>query len=65
MTVTTVEEMTTTSASVSASPIAVPPARPAGTDWPRTSQERDEVESLLTHPPFVPPEPKGRRGQLA
>jgi integrase len=61
MTVTAVEHVTTTSASVSAGPIDVPPARLAGTAWPRTTQDRDDVESLLTHPPFTPPEPKGRR----
>jgi len=58
MTVTAVEHVTTTSASVSAGPIDVPPARLAGTAWPRTTQNRGDVESLLTHPPFTPPEPK-------
>jgi hypothetical protein len=38
----------------------LPSARPAGTDWPATRQERVEVRALLTHAPFAPAKPRGR-----
>lgn len=38
----------------------LPPARPAGKDWPVTRQKREEVFALLTRAPFARAKPSGR-----
>ena len=56
MTLTSVEKPRTSSPESAARPAA----RPAGTDWPTTVQERTAVQDLLTRSPFAPATPHGK-----
>jgi hypothetical protein len=62
MTSTSVDEskVVSTPAELAGTVHRFPPARPAGTDWPLTRQEREEVFALLTRAPFPPAKPTGR-----
>ena len=56
MTVSSIEQPAIAAALLVDAPVAtVPSARPRGMGWPRTGQDRQSIESLLTQPPFAPP----------
>ncbi|WP_232060701.1 integrase/recombinase [Mycobacterium avium] len=56
MTVTSIEQPAVAAALPVDAPVAmIASARSPGAEWPRTRQDRQSIDSLLTQPPFAPP----------